>query len=141
MTQVLDETLTPAAATSGVAGLLGAGALSLAALGILGVVSFSVRQRLREFGIRLALGAAPADILSHVLRRGMRWTAAGLALGLSLSGALAGGLRAWLGQLSPALIGSALAGPLLMAAVALLACYLPARRASKVDPMEILRHE
>jgi predicted permease len=120
-------------------GVLGAVSLLLAALGIYSVLAFSVSQRQHEFGIRLALGAKPWDVVGLVLRRGLALTAAGIALGIVISlfaAQATAGL--WVGVNSDdpaALVGSAL----FLSVVALLASYLPARRATQVDPMITLR--
>jgi len=120
-------------------GVLGAVSLLLAALGIYSVLAFSVSQRQHEFGIRLALGAKPRDVVGLVLRRGLALTAAGIALGILISlfatQATAG---LWVGVQPDdplAIAGSAL----FLSVVAFLASYLPARRATQVDPMIILR--
>jgi predicted permease len=115
--------------------------LVLAAVGLYGVISNIVAQRTGEFGIRLALGAKPSDVLKLVLGRGLLLTAIGLGLGL----AGAYGLGLFLGSFMPRMIATdpvALSGTAaLLFAVAALACWLPARRATKVDPLEALRAE
>jgi putative ABC transport system permease protein len=116
-------------------------ALLLAAVGLYGVVAFQVNRRTREFGIRIALGALRSQVMTHVLRRGLRLLA--LGAGLGLVGALALGriLGALLYQTSamdPVVFGSVTA---LLAVIALVACWLPARRAMKVNPMIALRAE
>jgi putative ABC transport system permease protein len=115
--------------------------LLLAAIGIFGVMSYAVAQRTRELGIRIALGANTSDILRLVLGQGIILTALGLALGLAV--ALIG--TRWLGGLLfgiNALDLTTFTGvALLLAAVALLACWIPARRATKVDPIAALRWE
>jgi predicted permease len=116
-------------------------ALALAAVGILGVVSYSVAQRTHEIGIRMALGARAADVLKLVLRGTMTWVAVGIGAGIA--GSL--GLTRLLGTL---LYGVKPSNPMVLGAVALLltglgllASYIPARRAAKVDPMVALRYE
>jgi putative ABC transport system permease protein len=115
--------------------------LVLASVGLYGVISNLVAQRTSEFGIRLALGASPGDVLRLVLRTGLVLTMIGLLLGLG--GAY--GLNRFLGSIFPRLVGNDPVALLGMAAalltVALLACWIPARRATKVDPLEALRAE
>lgn len=115
--------------------------LVLAAIGLYGVISNLVAQRTSEFGIRLALGAKPSDVLNLVLRHGVNLTLIGLVLGLG--GAY--GLSRLLASIMPRLVSAdpvALGGmALLLFLVATLACWLPARRATKVDPMVALRSE
>jgi putative ABC transport system permease protein len=116
-------------------------ALLLAAVGIYGVVSYSVAQRVREMAIRLALGASPGDLLKLVIGKMMLIVLVGLALGGGAALALTRVLASLLYDTSPTdPVTWGVAGALL-AAVALLACYFPARRATKVDPLTILRFE
>ena len=122
-------------------GLFGGLALALAAVGIYGVISYAVSLRTREFGIRLALGAARKDVLQMVLRQGLKLAATGLVLGIVASVVFTRFLTALLFQVKPADMMTTLAVLLMLAAVALLANYLPAHRASHVDPNVALRYE
>jgi putative ABC transport system permease protein len=114
-------------------------ALALSAVGIYGVLAFAVAQRVREFGIRQALGAAPASILSLVLRQGLRTAAAGVLIGLGGSIVLARYLQTLLFGVTARDAGVLASVTGLLLAVALLACYLPARRATRIDPLAALR--
>jgi predicted permease len=120
---------------------LGLVALVLAALGVYGVMSYVVNQRTREFGVRLALGATARDLLGMILREGMVLAAVGTVAGLGLAFLTARGLTAVLYGVDP-FDPMVFAGvPLLLAAAMLLACWLPARRATRVNPVEALRAE
>jgi len=116
-------------------------ALVLAAAGIYAVTAYSVSQRTQELGLRMALGADSRDIISLVLKRGLALTVAGLAAGLLGAGALTRLLNALLFETSPLDVSTFLGATLVILAVHLLACYVPARRATKVDPMVALRCE
>jgi putative ABC transport system permease protein len=120
---------------------LGLLALSLAAVGLYGVMAYSVAQRTREIGIRVALGAQPRDVLRSVFSQGMRLVGIGVALGGAGGAAASRVLRSLLFGLSPFDPIAYVSVSLFLVAVALLACYLPARRATKVDPLTALRHE
>jgi putative ABC transport system permease protein len=121
--------------------VLAALALTLASVGIAGVVSYSVAQRTNEIGIRMALGARALDVLRLVITRSMQWTLAGLGAGFLGSLAVTQFLASLLYHVTPTdpFVLSTIA--LLLASVALLASYLPARRATKVDPMVALHYE
>jgi predicted lysophospholipase L1 biosynthesis ABC-type transport system permease subunit len=116
-------------------------ALGLAAIGIYGVVAFVVAQRTREIGIRMALGARAADVLRLVLREGMAPVALGAGAGMIAALLATRALRSMLFGVTSLDPVSFAAAPLLLGTVALLACYLPARRATRVDPLIALRDE
>ena len=116
-------------------------ALVLAAVGVAGVVSHSVAQRTHEIGIRMALGAGTLDVLRLMVNRNMAWVLAGLAAGVAGSAGLTqllAGMLYDVRPLDPVVLGAV---SFLLAAVALLASYLPARRAAKIDPIAALRCE
>jgi len=116
-------------------------ALFVASIGLYGVMSYLVSQRTREFGIRMAVGATRGAVLRQVLRQGAKLAAIGVAIGLGAA-ALFGHLIASLLYRVEPLDAPTLAGvSILLAAVALLASYIPARRAANADPMDSLRYE
>jgi len=116
-------------------------AVVLAAVGIYGVVAYTVAQRRRELGIRLALGARAADVRALVLRQGAGLAGGGAALGLAAALLGTRVLRGLLYEITPTDPATLIAGTLALVGVALLASYLPARRAARVAPMEVLRHD
>jgi putative ABC transport system permease protein len=116
-------------------------AMTLCAVGIYGVIGYSVGQRLREFGIRLALGAQPRDVLLMVLRRSALIMGAGIGAGLIVAFLLVHFITAFLYGVNPASPVAFLVMAILLAAVGALASYIPARRAAKVDPMVALHYE
>ena len=122
-------------------GLFGALALILASVGIYGVLAYSVSQRTSEIGIRMALGASRSSVLGMVLSQGLRLAAVGMAIGFVLAIGLTRLMASILFAVSPTDPATFTAVLLVLATIAMLACYLPARRATKVDPMVALRYE
>jgi predicted permease len=141
MTEAVGFSLIPLRLAATVVGVLGVFGLLLAALGIYGVVAYTVGSRTREIGIRVALGAQGGDILRLVMRQGIVMTLVGVCLGLAGALALTRYLSSLLYGVSATDPAAFCAVALLLAGVALAACYLPARRAAKVDPMVALRYE
>jgi putative ABC transport system permease protein len=122
-------------------GALTAAALALAALGIHGLLSFSVSSRLREIGVRVAMGAQPRDILRMVLGRAAVLTGVGVGLGIVLAYVAGRALQALLAGVSPADLATFAAAVAVSLATALLGSLLPALRAVRVDPMTVIRSE
>ena len=122
-------------------GVFAALALTLAAVGTYGVMAYSVAQRARELGIRIALGAERGNVRALVLRQGFTLAGAGLALGLLGAWALSGLLDSLLFGVGARDATTFVAVPLLLAAVAALACWVPAVRATRVDPVSVMREE
>jgi predicted permease len=122
-------------------GLFSALALTLAAVGIYGVISYSVIQRTHEIGIRMSLGAQPAQVLRLVMGQGVKLALVGTAVGAAAALALSRWMRSLLFGVGPADPLTLVCVAILLVAVALLACYVPARRAMRVDPMTALRYE
>lgn len=141
MDDVLQTAVIPQALASKLFGALGALALLISAIGIYGLMAYSVSRRRRELGIRLALGAQPAQVGRLVLTEGVALAAAGLAVGLVCALAVTRLLRSLLVDVSPADPVILVAVVLLLGGAAVLACWLPARRAARIHPMEALRNE
>ena len=141
------QSMTAVVATSGwhyglVAGILGACGLSamlLATIGLYGIIAFSVGQRTREFGVRMAAGATPRNIIMHVLKRGGAQLAIGTVIGYALAVLLTRALAGLLFDVSPGDPLTFIAAGVLLASVALAAMMVPATRAARLDPLEALR--
>jgi len=118
-----------------------ASSLLLAAIDIYGVLAYSVTERTREIGARMALGARPRGIASLVLANCARVVAAGTVVGIGGALALSGLLKGMLFGIGPRDAATFIGAPLVLAAVALLAAYVPARRAARMEPMQALRAE
>jgi ABC-type antimicrobial peptide transport system permease subunit len=141
MRENLAASFLPARVAAVVLGLVGLFGLSLAVVGIYGVISYSVSRRTGEIGLRMALGAESRDILRLVIGEGMALTLVGVGVGATLALALSRLLSRLLIGVSVADPVTFLTVPLLLTAVAIFACWIPARRATKVDPMIALRCE
>jgi predicted permease len=141
MEQLLSDSVSPRRFSGMLLGLFAALALILAIVGIYGVISHSVSQRTHELGLRMALGAKQSDILQLVLKQGLRLILTGLTVGLLAAFAMSRFLSSLLLGVSPTDLPTFVGVSLLLTGVALLACYIPARRATKVDPMVALRYE
>jgi putative ABC transport system permease protein len=121
--------------------LFAAVALVLAAIGIYGVLSYSVTQRTREIGIRMALGASKTEILKLIISKGMMLTAIGIVLGVAGAYALTRAVRSLLFGVGSLDLAIFVIVPMVFAVIAVFACFFPARRASQVDPLVALRSE
>jgi len=141
MERVIAESVAPQKFNAGLLGGFAALALLLAAIGIYGVLAYSVSQRTRELGLRMALGAQRSQILRLVIGQGTALAVVGIILGLGGAFALTRVMRTLLFGVEPSDPLTFVAVSLLLLAIALLACWLPARRAARVHPMEALRYE
>jgi putative ABC transport system permease protein len=128
-------------ATTGIFSVVNGVALAIATVGIYGVISCSVARRSKEFGLRMALGAQPADVLGLVMKQGAGLALLGVAAGLIAAFALTRLMTSLLFGVTPTDPVTFISVTLLLAVVALAACYVPARRATKVDPITTLRYE
>jgi putative ABC transport system permease protein len=122
-------------------GIFASMALLMAVIGLYGVISYSVMQRTQEIGIRMALGAQRSEVLGLVIGQGMQLAGIGAGIGLAASLAFSRVLKSQLFQVSAFDPLTFTATALVLIGAALLACYLPARRATRVDPMDALRYE
>jgi predicted permease len=138
MAELVDEARGPARFVTALGSLFGSLALAMAALGLFGVLSFSVRQRTREIGVRMALGAGEFRVLRMVLASGLRLTFLGTVVGMGGALLCSRALATAMEGVRPNDAPTWLAAPLLLLAVALLACWVPARRAARVSPMVAL---
>jgi putative ABC transport system permease protein len=141
MSQAVDVSLGQARLRTWLLGLFGAMALVLAAVGIFGVISYSVSRRTHEFGIRMALGASGREILRLVVTEALRLALAGVAAGIAAAWGLTRLISSLLFGVRASDPATFIVLPLLLTGVALFAAYLPARRATRVDPIGALRHE
>src|SRR5213082_212103 len=141
MTERVGESMAQPRFQAGLLNLFGGVALLLAACGIYGVLAYSVTQRQREIGVRMALGAQKRNVLSLVISQGMKLALAGVVVGLVLALALTRVIQSLLYEVEPTDPLTFAGVSLLLVAIALFACWLPARRAAQVDPMEALRYE
>jgi ABC-type antimicrobial peptide transport system permease subunit len=116
-------------------------ALAIATVGIYGVVSYSVARRTKEFGLRMVLGAQGADVLGLVMKQGAGMVVVGLVAGLVVAFALTRLMASLLFGVAPTDLATFASVTCVLAVVALAACYVPARRATRVDPMQTLRYE
>jgi len=141
MDRLISESVVGVSYVAWIMAVLGAIALVLAAVGVYGVMAYSVTERIHEIGVRLAMGAQPREVLRLILSRGLFLTGLGMLIGLPVSFALANLMASLIFGVqatdAPIFIGVTS----FLAAVALAACYIPARRAMRVDPMVALRYE
>lgn len=141
MTQATAIVLLPQKAAAWVTAALGLTGLTLATVGLYGLLAYSAARRRREIGVRMALGARPGDVVRLIVRDGMRLTGGGLALGLCLAVVATRVIASLLFDVSPLDVPTFAATTLLLAGAALAACWLPARRAAATDPTIALRSE
>jgi putative ABC transport system permease protein len=141
MDKVITESIVGIAYVATMMAVLGAVALVLASVGVFGVMSYSVSERMHEIGVRMSMGAQTKHILSLVLRSGMLLTGVGLAIGLPIAMLMARGLSSILYGVQAIDPATFIGLPTLLFTVAAFACYLPARRAANLDPLRALRQD
>ncbi len=141
LARLLDVSLYASRAGTWALAIFGSLALILASLGLYGVMSYAAARRAKEIGLRMALGARGADVLRQILREGMLLVVLGVAVGLALAAGSTRLLEAFLFGVGSRDALTFVATPLLLAAVGFAACYVPARRATRMDPMSVLRQQ
>jgi putative ABC transport system permease protein len=141
MDQVLGSVLEQRRFTMFLLNIFATVAVALAAVGLYGVISYTVSQRTHEIGVRMALGAQSRDVFRMVVWHGMRMTLIGVALGLAPALALTRAMKNLLLNVSPTDPATFAPGALLLVSVALIASYIPARRATNIDPLQAIRHD
>jgi ABC-type antimicrobial peptide transport system permease subunit len=144
MTEQIDQFMSPLKSASWTYGLVGVFGLILASVGLAGVTAYSVARRQHEIGIRMALGANRGNVLGLVMKEGAFMVLVGTGVGLLVAGAglrLMSGLFASVASTSTTDPHVMLGAPLLLGAIALIACYVPARKSASVDPATVLRSE
>jgi len=141
MTQVLETSIAPRRFNTFLLSVFAAAALLLSAVGIYGVIAYSVTQRSHEIGVRMALGAARTDVILLVLRQGMLLGGVGIAVGLAGAVGLTRFLSTLLYEIRPIDVPTMAAVAIVLVAVACLASFIPAARATKLDPVAALRFE
>ncbi len=139
--QTLSESVAPRRFNMAVLGIFAAIALVLAAVGVYGIMAFSVTQRTHEIGVRMALGAERRAVLGLIVRQGLAFTLTGVMIGIGGAWVLTRFLTSFLYAVRPTDPATFLVVSAVLVAVSILATYIPARRATKVDPMVALRYE
>jgi putative ABC transport system permease protein len=141
MSEVVDDSLMQERFVAQLGGFFSLSALLLACIGLYGVMSYATTRRTQEIGVRLALGASQSEVMQLILKQGLRLVMVGVAVGLLSAITVTRAMKTMLFGLSATDPVTYFVLTLLLIAVALLACYLPARRAMKVDPLIALRQE
>jgi len=139
--QVIDGSLFQPRVAVILLGAFGITALILACIGLYGILTFAIQERRREIGVRMALGASKGSVLKLIVKQGMSLVGVGLLIGLAAALMTGRAIRAMLYNVAPTDPASLVVATVLLCGVALTACYMPARRATGVDPLNALRHE
>jgi ABC-type antimicrobial peptide transport system permease subunit len=140
-TEEIDRTIYQERLVAGLSALFGFLALTLASIGLYGLVAYGVARRTHEIGVRMALGARRQEILWLTARLGLALTLAGVVIGLAVAAGATRYLQSLLYRVRPTDPWTFVSIPILLGVVAALGCYFPARRAMRVDPVVALRHE